>query len=92
MKIAEMKPEITYILCPDPSCKLFFKPNCHIPCEYECPKQLEMKKLVFCPICKTAIELDGNHSSMMRVDCNCGASLFYRMTGKYHLIYERPEK
>ena len=89
-KKSDMKEDITYILCPDPSCQLFFKPDCNIPCENNCPKQGEMKKIVFCR-CGRVIVLNGHHCWMQRVDCNdCGASLFFRMSGKYQLIYERP--
>ena len=89
IKKSDMKEDITYILCPDPSCQLFFKPDCMVPCENNCPKQDEMKKLILCK-CGEIVELPGEHGWMFRVDCECGASLFDRMSGKYQLIYERP--
>lgn len=94
MKRSEMRDDTTYILCPDKSCKLFFEPDCTIPCESECPKESEMKKLVLCS-CGEIVVLDGDHFSVLRVDHNCAngntASNFCRMSGKYHLIYEVPE-
>jgi len=93
MKKSEMMTDTTYILCPDPQCKLFFKPNCHIPCERDCPKESAMKKLIVC-YCGEIIVLDGDHSCLCRVDHNCAngntASLFCRISEKYYLIYEVP--
>ena len=82
-----LKPGITYFLCPNIKCHLFWKPNCHVPCEHECPKKSKMKMVIVCDICGKNIVLPGDHCSWCRVDCECGASLFLRMPDKYGIIY-----
>ena len=75
-----------YFVCPDDACDLFFKSDCHIPCDHECPRESEMRKVIVCHLCKKPIELPGDHFSWQRVDCECGASNFQRMSGKYTLV------
>ena len=74
----------TYFLCPDKTCKLFEKPDCHVPCESECPHQA--KKAIVCGICKETIILPYDHFSFCRVDCKCGAMNFHRMSEVYRRI------
>jgi hypothetical protein len=71
----------TYFLCPDRKCQLFDKPDCHVPCDRECPRQAE--KAIVCWQCKKVVVLPFNHNSFCRVDCACGASLFTRMSSRY---------
>lgn len=73
--------ECTYFLCPDSKCQLFTKLDCHVPCEFECPKSAD--KAIVCWNCKTVINLGYKHCSFFRVDCKCGAANFQRMSGKY---------
>ena len=76
----------TYFLCPDSSCALFTKPNCHIPCDHDCPKAAHMKKAIVCFNCKRVIKLPADHFSWCRVDCKCGAMNFQRMSGSYRRV------
>lgn len=95
LKKAEIKRDGTYFLCPDSSCKLFWEPNCMVPCERGCPKQDELVKIILC-VCGEMVELPGNHSAFNRVDHRCSngyiASNFQRGNHKYYLIYEKPEE
>lgn len=95
IKKSEVNRETTYILCPNPECQLFFKPNCTIPCEFQCPYESEMRKIVKCGGCDEIIVLDGDSSPMKRVDHDCRdgvtASTFARGSAKYQLIYKMPE-
>lgn len=71
----------TYFLCPDSNCDLFTKPDCHVPCENECPHQAE--KAIVCQACGATIILPFGHSSWCRVDCECHGCNFQRMSGNY---------
>lgn len=82
---------VTYLLCPDRVCNKFWQKGCTIPCESDCPKQTELRKMIICGQCGKIIVLPGDHHSSQRVDCLCGASSFARMSGSYHWIYEMPE-
>ncbi len=79
-----MDDNCTYFLCPDRKCRLFAKPNCHVPCDHDCPRHAQ--KAIVCWSCKKTIVLSYGHSSFYRVDCDCGASLFTRMSGIYRRI------
>jgi hypothetical protein len=72
--------ECTYFLCPNKTCDLFMKPDCHVPCDHECPHKAE--KAIVCH-CGTIIILPFDHFSLCRVDCDCGGCNFQRMSGKY---------
>jgi len=79
----------TYFLCPNSSCKLFTKPDCHVPCDQNCPQVKQMKKVIVCWNCGEVIMLPGGHRSCCRVDCDCcGASNFQRMSGIYRRVYQ----
>jgi len=80
----------TYFLCPDKSCSLFTKPGGMAPCESECPH--EAKKAVVCFNCRRTIVLPYGHCLFLRVDCECGASGFQRMSGKYRRHNIRSQK
>lgn len=73
--------ECTYFLCPDKKCKLFYKPDCWVPCAHECPKKA--KKAIVCWNCKRVIKLPYKYCSWCRVDCKCGAANFQLMSGTY---------
>ena len=84
MKTLRLKDDsCTYFLCPSRKCKLFWKPDCRVPCENKCPRKA--KKAIVCGICWKTIVLPYEHGSFLRVDCECGAALFCRMSGKYRL-------
>jgi hypothetical protein len=86
--------DTNYIVCPDRTCKLFWEKDCYIPCEFDCPKKTELKKVIRCT-CGELIILSGNHSPLQRVDHkhsdNAVVSLFYRMSGKYKIVYQTEE-
>lgn len=82
---------LTYIICPEKSCRLFWDTSRFCPCERDCPKIGEMKKAVICFRCLQVIILDGNDSWAKRIDCQCGASTFCRMSGRYQLVYSQAE-
>lgn len=90
----DMNTDTTYLLCPDPTCKLFWDTSRFTPCESECPMQDKLIKMIRCR-CGEVIELPGDHSMLRRVDHEHGdgsrASNFQRMSGKYRIMYERPE-
>lgn len=90
----DMDRETTYLLCPDPTCKLFWDTSRFTPCENECPLQEKLIKMVRC-YCGEVIELSGDHSMLRRVDHECAngdrASNFQQLSGKYRLMYQRPE-
>ncbi len=82
MKVFKLRDtECTYFLCPDKKCRLFWKPDCQIPCDRACPHKAE--KAIVCWKCKKTIVLPYDHFSWCRVDCACGASNFQRMSGRY---------
>ena len=85
-----MKNGVTYILCPNRKCKLFYSPSCYIPCEQGCPNKEKLKKIIKCSVCCSIIKLDWNQSTLQRVDCNCGVCHF-RTSGKYHRIFKIEE-
>jgi hypothetical protein len=95
IKKSKMDPETTYLLCPDPSCNLFAKPTGMIPCEYECPHQDKLRKIILCPSCKDElIDLPGDHNLMQRIDHTCsstGKAPFILRNGPHEIIYEMPE-
>jgi len=74
--LEELKPEINYIYCPDKECELWFDTSRRTPCERQCPKENEMKKMVVCWKCETKNELPGRHISWCRIECcSCGAMM-----------------
>ena len=87
--------ESTYLVCPDPDCNLFTKPNCNCPCEKECPQQDKLIKIVRCS-CGEFILLPGDHNSLKRVDHECenGSTgcTFVRGNGKYQRGFSIPER
>ena len=94
MKSFDMNTETTYILCPNPECKLFYSTDC-FACESDCPHEEHLIKIIKC-FCGELIDLPGDNMSWCRVDHTClngfTRMLFQRMSGKYQLMYERPEK
>lgn len=97
LKKSDLRNHITYLLCPDDSCKRFFDPNDKRACEYECPKQNDLVKIVVCRVCHDVIELPGSHNPFYPIDnkyhtCKDGKSPFgFRPHNEYKLIYKRPK-
>jgi|TARA_B100002003_G_C14140945_1_gene548641 hypothetical protein len=89
----KLKQDITYLLCPDKSCELYGDASSLPTCEHDCPKEDELVKIIFCKRCHNIIELPGNHSYARRVICDpgCGTMNLHRLSGKYQIIYEKPE-
>ncbi|MDO8669594.1 MAG: hypothetical protein Q7K65_04850 [Candidatus Buchananbacteria bacterium] len=91
-----MKIDVTYLLCPDKTCRLFFKEGVTLPCERHCPHQTKLKKIILCASCQEIIELPGDHSAIQRVDHHCPgghiAGNLQRLSGKYHRIFQKPKK
>jgi hypothetical protein len=81
---------LTYIICPDRSCRLFWDTSRYCPCEADCPKVGEMKKAVICFHCSQITVVDGD-SPRFRIQCQCGASTFCRASGRYQLVYSQEE-
>ena len=95
-KESDLEKDITYLLCPDRKCNLFYDTTRATPCERNCPKQKELTKIIKCQSCNEIIELPGDHFTMCRIDHKCdprweGTASNFRMSGKYILIYKRPE-
>ena len=93
IKKSKMEPGTTYLLCPDKSCDKFNRETGMIPCEYECPHQDELRKMILCPVCEDLIDLPGNHDPMQRIDhtCSNGKRPFVIRSGPHEIIYEMPE-
>jgi len=94
----DMETDTTYLLCPDQSCTLYWeKLDQWCPCESECPLQDQLIKMIRCH-CGEVVELRGDHFMCCSVGHPSPDGLggrccsFARMTGKYHLLYERPLK
>lgn len=89
-----MNSKTTYLLCPDRDCQLFFDVSKAISCEYHCPEQDDLVKIILCWGCEETIELPGDHHGVYYITHNkgnCSALNKQRLSGNYCLIYERPE-
>jgi hypothetical protein len=95
LKKSELEKDVNYILCPDKSCGLFWDERFKMACESYCPQKEKMEKMIVCHNCKEPIYLPHNHSSLCRVDHLCEdkrtPAMFTRMSGKYHLLYQKPK-
>lgn len=94
MKKSEIKPGITYFLCPKKSCKLFFDQTVNtVPCEYNCPYKKKLKKLVICEHCGEIAVLSGDHHPFQYFPHNVGncAVLIKRYGTVSRLIYTKPK-
>jgi hypothetical protein len=92
-KKSEIQKDVTYLLCPDSSCKLFYEEGRTIPCEDKCPKEKDLVKIIKC-VCGELVELPGDYSVLRSVDHSCANGEIagnFRMTGSYVRIYKRPE-
>ncbi len=95
MKASELKDDVTYIICPEKSCRLFEVRGPERSCDGKCPFQEKQKLVVGCD-CGGMVVLPGGHKSWYRVDHphpeGGVGSTFARMSGKYFLLYKLPSK
>jgi len=96
IKKSDLKTDTTYLLCPDPECELFKDDSGITPCEYDCPRQDELVKIIACERCNAMMELPGDDDVLPCKYHNCFDGDYaindqQRMSGKYHRIFERPE-
>jgi len=93
IKKSEMNSNTTYLLCPDPSCGLFFNEEDSFHCKDNCPKQSDLVQIILCRQCSEIIELPGDHSMSARVkhECPDGRHPFMLRPGVYQLIYRMHE-
>jgi len=92
-KKSELKKDITYILCPDKKCGLFWHES-FFACEYNCPKKDLEKKVMVCGCCMDTIVLESNYSLMRSVRHNCKDGknpLLFRSSRHYEIIYKLPK-
>jgi len=90
-----MKVGITYIICPNKKCKLFWDTSRPCPCDGNCPYKDRMKFAIICHNCGEIIVLPGTHNAWQRIDHHCPdgkVASNFRMSGKYCLLYKMPTK
>ena|SRR3989338_4953465 len=96
MRKDEMEVGVTYIICPEKKCKLFFDTTRLCPCDGSCPFQAKQKLAIVCHSCGGIIVLDGGHSMIVRIDHRCfdgdGLAFNFRMSGLYRLLYSIPKR
>ncbi|MEW6617152.1 MAG: hypothetical protein AB1333_01905 [Patescibacteria group bacterium] len=95
LKKSELKEGVTYIVCPDPMCKLFFCKTRRCPCISECPMKEKRKLIFLCPFCNDLIIHDGcfnpyiQHITHECVDTGMHP-IFFAMDNPLRLLYEIP--
>jgi len=92
-KKSQMSEDITYVLCPDRTCGLFWEKD-FFACEGHCPRKSEEKLVVICKDCNNLLVLPANHSAMQRLDHKCqGIGCRFRLRSSSHnqLIYKLPK-
>jgi hypothetical protein len=79
------KNKINYIECPDKNCKVWLENgNIEKLCKDKCKKT--PKLYIICPSCGKKIYCELNKNRYLRIDCECGACIFTRMSEKYERI------
>lgn len=89
-----LQPGVTYIICPDRSCRLFYDTMQSCPCDGRCPKQKEERLVIVCSGCNETIVLPGGSHVFVRTDHLCAnghRTPNFRMSGVYELLYEIPK-
>jgi hypothetical protein len=66
MKIEEMSPDASYIVCPDNDCELFYKEG-H-KCEESCPHPEEIERVMKCRVCDNLFEIPLDKKGYLRID------------------------
>ena len=64
MKIEDMEPGVSYIVCPDHDCELFYKEK-H-SCEESCPHIEEIERVVRCHVCDNLFDIPLDHKGYLR--------------------------
>lgn len=95
LKKSELKEGITYIMCPDLTCKLFFCTTRVCPCISECPMKEKEKLIFLCTLCKEPIIHDGYFNPrLQRVSHECPDtgmhSTIFAMDNPLRLLYKIP--
>lgn len=93
LKYSDLKEDITYLLCPDKTCDLFWKENCACPCEYDCPSVEDMKKILYVRDMENLLVLDGDFSSLQTVDYKTKdgcTRVHFRNSDKHRIMYKMP--
>ncbi|MBU0667449.1 MAG: hypothetical protein ABIC91_04165 [Nanoarchaeota archaeon] len=93
LKKEEMETGITYLLCPDVNCNLFWDDLGPVPCESNCPRQKDLVKILYCNRCNDLVELPGTHHLWQRVDHLCPVdqlTFFELRKTSYRIIFEKP--
>ena len=79
--------DINYIVCPDFDCKVWEQKGIITKlCSENCKGEPDL--YIICHSCGKKILVGIKHCSWLRVDCECGACNFQRMSGKYHRVKE----
>ena len=92
LKNSDLETGVTYILCPNKKCGLFWLDS-FFACSHYCPKQKEQKKMVACTRCKKPIVLPGDSCCMERIDHTCKdgwTPLQFQSGSKFRIIYDLP--
>jgi len=66
IKKSEMSSDVTYILCPDSECDIFFDEN--KSCIHDCPNPEKARQIDYCDFCKNFYENEINYSVWKRKD------------------------
>lgn len=94
LSTSNMREDITYVVCPDRKCGLFWEPDLGDVCECYCPHKAKRKLVLVCHDCESLLVLREGHSSMQRIDHDCsGGSCKFRLRGSntLQLTYKMPE-
>lgn len=91
-KITELEKNKTYIICPDSGCNLFTMPDSWCACDWECPKEDELVKIVLCS-CGQQVQIPRNQRPYQTVHHQCSngnrATIFRK--DDYIRIFKKPE-
>jgi len=94
IKKSEMNENLTYILCPDSNCEIFFDEKKF--CRLDCPYPEKAKQLDYCKMCNSIYENKINYSTWQRKEHKCNSSKFEATAikfcnNKWILIHEYPK-
>ena len=85
ISVDSLESDINYYICPNHDCEGFFSEK--DLCDRDCPWESHQRIVIKCWSCGKTIVLPGDHCSWCRVDCECGAANFQRMSGKSRLVF-----
>ena len=93
LKYSDLEENITYLLCPDKNCDLFWKQNCTCICEYECPNVNDLKKILYIKHTNELIILNGDYSAFRTVDFKSKdgfSSIYFRNSERHRIMHHMP--